>query len=85
MIDDCFYDLPHYLDKGELLVFNNTKVIRARLHFHKETGALIEVFCFGTSRSARLRTNVSGSGQMRMGVPHRQPQKVERRQPFTLK
>ena len=45
IIDDCFYDLPHYLDKGELLVFNNTKVIRARLHFHKETGALIEVFC----------------------------------------
>ena len=45
IIDDRFYDLPHYLDKGELLVFNNTKVIRARLHFHKETGALIEVFC----------------------------------------
>ena len=28
-----------------LMIFNNTKVIQARLHFHKETGALIEVFC----------------------------------------
>ena len=43
--DDKFYDLPNYISKGELLVFNNTKVIRARLHFHKDTGALIEIFC----------------------------------------
>ena len=28
-----------------LMIFNNTKVIQARLHFRKETGALIEVFC----------------------------------------
>ena len=27
------------------MVFNNTKVIQARLHFHKSTGALIEIFC----------------------------------------
>ena len=27
------------------MIFNNTKVIQARLHFRKETGALIEVFC----------------------------------------
>lgn len=27
------------------MIFNNTKVIQARLHFHKDTGALIEVFC----------------------------------------
>lgn len=43
--EDVFYNLPNYLPKGELLVFNNTKVIQARLHFHKSTGALIEVFC----------------------------------------
>lgn len=43
--EDVFHHLPHYVEPGELMVFNNTKVIRARLHFHKSTGALIEVFC----------------------------------------
>ena len=42
--DDVFYRLPQYLPSGALMVFNNTKVIQARLHFRKETGALIEVF-----------------------------------------
>ena len=42
---DIFYNLPNYLPKGALMVYNNTKVIQARLHFNKETGALIEVFC----------------------------------------
>lgn len=43
--EDTFTALPEYLEQGELMVFNNTKVIQARLHFRKETGALIEVFC----------------------------------------
>lgn len=42
---DTFTALPSYLPKGALMVFNNTRVIQARLHFRKETGALIEVFC----------------------------------------
>lgn len=42
---DIFYNLPKYINSGELMVFNNTKVIYARLHFRKATGALIEVFC----------------------------------------
>ncbi len=40
-----FFDLPDQIPAGSLIVFNNTRVIQARLHFHKETGALIEVFC----------------------------------------
>ena len=43
--EDRFTSLPTYLPKGALMVFNNTRVIQARLHFRKETGALIEVFC----------------------------------------
>ena len=43
--EDTFVNLPQYLPEGALMVFNNTKVIQARLHFRKETGALIEVFC----------------------------------------
>ena len=42
--EDVFYHLPDYLPQGALMVFNNTKVIQARMHFRKETGALIEVF-----------------------------------------
>ena len=41
---DVFYHLPDYLPMGALMVFNNTKVIQARMHFRKDTGALIEVF-----------------------------------------
>lgn len=40
-----FTSLPDYLEPGTLMIFNNTKVIQARLHFRKETGALIEIFC----------------------------------------
>ena len=42
--EDVFYNLNKHLPKGALMVFNNTKVIQARLHFRKETGALIEIF-----------------------------------------
>lgn len=43
--EDVFTALPNYLPTNSLMIFNNTKVIQARLHFRKETGALIEVFC----------------------------------------
>jgi len=43
--EDRFTSLPEHLPSGSLMIFNNTKVIQARLHFRKETGALIEVFC----------------------------------------
>ena len=40
-----FKDLENYIPSGSLLVFNNTKVIKARLIFRKKSGARIEVFC----------------------------------------
>lgn len=40
-----FHNLPEYLPEDSLLVYNNTKVIQARLHFQKVTGARIEIFC----------------------------------------
>lgn len=45
--DDHFFNLADHLTPGSLMVFNNTKVIYARLHFRKgesQDGALIEVF-----------------------------------------
>ena len=68
--EDLFFNLPKYLPKGALMVFNNTKVIQARLHFRKETGALIEVFLLEpaqpaslltTNRCSRLRNDARGS------------------------
>jgi len=50
--EDVFYNLPQYLPQGALMVFNNTKVIQARLHFRKETGALIEVFLLEPAQPA---------------------------------
>jgi len=43
--EHIFCQLPDLLPIGSLLVFNNTRVIRARLLFRKETGANIEIFC----------------------------------------
>lgn len=39
-----FYDLVDYLRPGDVLVFNDTRVIPARLHGTKDTGAHVEVF-----------------------------------------
>ena len=43
--ESVFSSLPTHLPQGCLMVFNNTKVIQARLRFKKDTGATIEVFC----------------------------------------
>lgn len=43
--DAQFLNLDQFLPEGSLLVFNNTRVIRARLLFQKATGANIEIFC----------------------------------------
>ena len=43
--DSVFSEVGAFLPKGANLVFNDTKVIRARLRFAKATGASIEVFC----------------------------------------
>ncbi|MCD6275654.1 MAG: tRNA preQ1(34) S-adenosylmethionine ribosyltransferase-isomerase QueA [Thermoplasmata archaeon] len=38
-----FYNLPEYLEKGDVLVLNDTRVIKARLHGHKSTGGKVEI------------------------------------------
>ncbi len=40
-----FTDISSLLPEGALMVFNDTKVVPARLHFQRETGAHIEIFC----------------------------------------
>ena len=43
--DHIFAELPELLPPDSMLVYNNTRVINARLRFHKPEGALIEIFC----------------------------------------
>lgn len=43
--DRRFRELSEQLEKRDALVINNTKVIKARLHFKKNTGKVFEVFC----------------------------------------
>lgn len=40
-----FVNLAEHLPEGSMMVFNDTKVVPARLHFQRETGAHIEIFC----------------------------------------
>ena len=43
--EDFYYNLHHYIPENSLLVFNNTKVVEARILFEKTTGSTIEIFC----------------------------------------
>ncbi len=60
--EDKFTSLPKYLPEGSLMVFNNTKVIQARLHFRKDTGALVEVFCMNPFSPLDYQLNFSALG-----------------------
>lgn len=74
IVSSHFRDIGEYLPKDTLLIFNETKVVRARLQFTKESGAAIEVFClepisfngdyqlaFGASSSSKWRCLVGNS------------------------
>lgn len=43
--ETIFKKIDEYIPTNSLFIFNNTKVIPARLFFHKDTGAKIEIFC----------------------------------------
>ncbi|MBQ6985026.1 MAG: S-adenosylmethionine:tRNA ribosyltransferase-isomerase [Paludibacteraceae bacterium] len=43
--EDRFFNVGDYIAPDSLLIYNNTRVIQARLEFHKPTGARVEVFC----------------------------------------
>ncbi len=53
-----FYDLPDLLPSDTLLVYNDTKVIPARLIFQRETGATIEVFLLAPVTPTRVISEI---------------------------
>ena len=77
-----FRDLAEYLPENSLMVFNNTKVVPARLLFQKDTGALIEIFClepadpedyqlcFATTSSCSWKAIVGNAKRWKEGPIH---------------
>ena len=61
--DSCFAELPAFLRAGDLLVFNDTRVIRARLHGRKDSGGRVEILLervlSGNEAIAQIRASKS--------------------------
>ena len=62
--EDKFNNIGDHLPSGSLLVFNNTRVIRARLLFQKPTGAAIEVFCLEPISPAEYQQSFSSTKEV---------------------
>lgn len=60
-----FYDIPSLLPENALMVFNDTKVVPARLHFCRPTGAHIEIFCLEPVEPAEYSRIFSAVGRCR--------------------
>ncbi len=63
--EDLFQNLPAYLTGNDLLVFNNSRVVRARLLMKKESGATIEVFCLEPHLPIDFARNFASTGPVR--------------------
>ncbi len=60
--EDVFRNLASHLDADSVIVTNNTKVIRARMEFFKDSGARVEVFCLEPHEPAEYNTMFSQTG-----------------------
>jgi len=63
--DYIFTELPSLLPSDAMMVFNETKVVPARLHFHRESGAHIEVFCLEPDTPSDYVSNFAAKGSCR--------------------
>ncbi|MDR0724786.1 MAG: S-adenosylmethionine:tRNA ribosyltransferase-isomerase [Prevotellaceae bacterium] len=61
--EHTFSHLPEVISADSLMVFNNSKVIRARIFFKKETGAVIEIFCLHPATPSSFEDSLSSTSQ----------------------
>ena len=61
--EHIFRDLTGLLPDNAIMVFNDTKVVPARLHFRRESGASIEVFCLEPHLPVEYNVNFASTGQ----------------------
>ncbi len=65
---DVFKNIANYLAPGDCMVLNDTRVIRARLHGHKESGGHVEVFLLRELRPDRWVALVRPSARVKPGT-----------------
>lgn len=63
--DAIFHDIEHLLPEDNLLVLNDSRVIQARLHFRKPTGALIEIMLISPEEGLSIERALISKGQCR--------------------
>jgi len=63
IIDSAFQNCVDFLPENSLLIFNNTRVIHARIVMHKATGAQIEIFCLEPIAPANYEENFAAQGE----------------------
>ncbi len=61
--EKTFFELPDLLDKDSLLIFNETKVVHARLFFQKTTGSIIEIFCLEPTSPNEIQIAMAQKGE----------------------
>lgn len=59
-----FKDLPSILPESSLMVFNETKVVPARLHFQRDSGAIIEIFCLEPHSPSEYNTAFASTSEV---------------------
>jgi S-adenosylmethionine:tRNA ribosyltransferase-isomerase len=63
--EDIYRNIPQHVEAGSLLLFNNTRVVAARLLFQKPTGAVVEIFCLEPpSQYADMTTAMTQKGRV---------------------
>ena len=65
VISSVFSKIPEFLPENSLMVFNDTKVVPARLHFQRRSGAHIEIFCLEPVQPNEYVTMFATSGSCR--------------------
>ncbi|HTH31861.1 MAG TPA: S-adenosylmethionine:tRNA ribosyltransferase-isomerase, partial [Lacibacter sp.] len=63
--EDIYRNLVEHLPADSLLLFNNTRVIEARMLFHKSTGSIIEIFCLEPAAGVELTQAMMSQGSVR--------------------
>jgi S-adenosylmethionine:tRNA ribosyltransferase-isomerase len=68
MNDRMFRDLPDFIEPGDIMVFNDTRVIKARLFGHKESGGQVEVLVERVLDAHRALAHVRASKSPKPGM-----------------
>jgi S-adenosylmethionine:tRNA ribosyltransferase-isomerase len=76
MSDRLFRDLPDFIEPGDIMVFNDTRVIKARLSGHKQSGGQVEVLVERVLDAHRALAHVRASKAPKAGTILRLPEGV---------